>query len=168
MLSTSVEVYLFKARSAVDKRPPRSRPGELHTILKKLNLLQLPRRSAARCRAMEPGGFFGSMTQAPLPSRGSPSHARPTSLWGGATAEDQFQKSQGHQKRVPHKTSLDGGDTATMAAEADGEEYKRKAPMTSVWGGDAGAKGVCLLSNAGTPLSLSRGSTSCTHTHLPQ
>ena len=104
---------------------------------------------------MEPGGFFGSMTQAPLPSRGSPSHARPTSLWGGATAEDQFQKSQGHQKRVPHKTSLDGGDTATMAAEADGEEYKRKAPMTSVWGGDAGAKGVCLLSNAGTPLSLS-------------
>lgn len=34
MLSTSVEVYLFKARSAVDKRPPRSRPGELHTIQK--------------------------------------------------------------------------------------------------------------------------------------
>jgi hypothetical protein len=110
---------------------------------------------------MEPGGFFGSMTQAPLPSRGSPSHARPTSLWGGATAEDQFQKSQGHQKRVSHKTSLDGGDTATMAAEAEGEEYKRKAPMTSVWGGDAGAKGVCLLSNAATPLSLSLAALHC-------
>jgi len=177
VLSTSVEVYLFKARSAVDKRPPRSRPGNRgsFTRFKKLNLLQSAVAKGDQppaCRAMEPGGFFGSMTQAPLPSRGSPSHARPTSLWGGATAEDQFQKSQGHQKRVPHKTSLDGGDTATMAAEADGEEYKRKAPMTSVWGGDAGAKGVCLLSNAGTPLSLSlslsRGSTSCTHTHLPQ
>lgn len=55
MLSTSVEVYLFKARSAVDKRPPRSRPGELHTISKKKLLSvakeisrPLPRNGARR------------------------------------------------------------------------------------------------------------------------
>ena len=45
MLSTSVEVYLFKARSAVDKRPPRSLAWGAHTLL---NLLRQVKRSAAR------------------------------------------------------------------------------------------------------------------------